>query len=327
MSALAVTVGLGACFDFDATMAGGPLVDGGLDAVADVSVDGATVDRSVPGEASTDGGSGDAGDAGDAGADATDGSPTDAPTLPEGSTTFSCASIEPPEAGPFFCDDFDEHALPGSWQSWGEMLGTMVETDASAVSPPNSVVETTMPLSSGQVVNVALRTPLAVPTPPATLTFAFAVQPVQIDTTANAATVLGSIDFLDSGGYRYTVGLAINVASGLPALALGEQSGLANGMNYPDGAPPTFTNHPFDPAKPLVMKTWSDVVIELDWKASGLTGRVTIDGVDELDVTLTMTLVPTSLQIGIGTSFVTEYEGGLSPVWEIRYDNVLFTTK
>jgi hypothetical protein len=38
-----------------------------------------------------------------------------------------------------------------------------------------------------------------------------------------------------------------------------------------------------------------------------------------------MPLVPTSLQIGVGTNFVTEYEGGLSPVWELRYDNVLFT--
>ena len=71
---------------------------------------------------------------------------------------------------------------------------------------------------------MALRTPFHVPAVPATLTFSFSVEPLQIDTTANAAIILGAVDFLDGAGYRYTVGLAINVASGLPALALGEQA-------------------------------------------------------------------------------------------------------
>jgi hypothetical protein len=84
-------------------------------------------------------------------------------------------------------------------------------------------------------------------------------------------------------------------------------------------------NHPLPPTQPLAINAWTDIIVELDWTATTLEGKVTVGGNQELDVPLTMTLVPTSLQIGVGTSFVTEYEGGLSPVWELRYDNVLFT--
>jgi hypothetical protein len=305
---------LGACFDFDATMAGGPLADAGADTSYDAAPgpDGPRADGPNDAAVETDGdGAADTG--------AQDGSSEGGAGGP------FCASAPRPDGGLFFCDDFDEHGLPGSWQTWGQTLGTLVETDAASLSPPSSVVETTAMLSNGQTIDVALRTPEPVPAIPATLVFAFSVQPLQIDPTANAAIVLGAVDFLDSGGYRYTVGLAINVASGAPALALGEQTGPANGGNYPDGAPPVFVNHPLSQTKPLPMNEWTDIVLEIDWKAASLEGKVTVGGDVELDVPLTMNLVPVSLQIGIGTSFVTEYDGGLSPVWELRYDNVLFT--
>jgi hypothetical protein len=167
---------------------------------------------------------------------------------------------------------------------------------------------------------------------PSTLTFAFSVEPVRIDATANASIVLGAVDFLDRAGYRYTVGLSIVVVSGAPALELGEQSGLASGGDYPDGAPPLYVNHPLSQTLTLPMNAWTDIVIELDWAAGSgadagttLAGKVTVGGAQPFDVPLTMTLVPQSLQIGIGTSFVTEYDSGPSPVWELRYDNVLFT--
>jgi hypothetical protein len=312
---------LGACFDFDATMAGGSLDDAGLDAHTDASVtDGSLLGPDAPGDATHEA-------AGDAG------SPE---ASPESSVADSggpyCASRTRPDGGIFFCDDFDEHALPGSWQTWAQMMGTLVETDASAVSPPNSIDETTMPLTSGQVLNAALRTPLPVPAVPSTLTFAFSVEPVRIDATANASIVLGAVDFLDRAGYRYTVGLSIVVVSGAPALELGEQSGLASGGDYPDGAPPLYVNHPLSQTLTLPMNAWTDIVIELDWAAGSgadagttLAGKVTVGGAQPFDVPLTMTLVPQSLQIGIGTSFVTEYDSGPSPVWELRYDNVLFT--
>jgi hypothetical protein len=320
-SGLAAGLLSGACFDFDATMAGGSTGDSG-GGTGDASMaDGPYADGSIDGgvdaavEAGADGsvGTGDA-------------APHEGGSAPEAGGPY-CASLTQPEGGLFFCDDFDEHALPGSWQTWAETNGTIVETDASFVSPPNSVDETTVPVSSGQIINVALRTPMPVPAVPTTLRLGFSLQPLRIDTTANAAIVLGAIDFLDNAGYRYTVGLAINVASGLPALALGEQSGLADGDNFPDGAPPTFVNHPLSPSMPLAMNAWSDLVIEVDWGTSSLEGKVIVNGNLELDVPLTLTVDPTSLQIGVGTSFVTEYATGLSPVWELRYDNVLFTAQ
>ncbi len=305
---------LGGCFDFDATMAGGPLTDSGSDVPPE---DASFTDATLPS---------DAGDAGDAKEEISDGSVTDAVSVPDSGSPY-CASLAlaQPDGGLFFCDDFDESASLGIWQSYDETAGTIVVTDASAVSPPNSVVETTTAVADGTAVNVALRTPEPLPTLPATMILAFWLEPVQIDTTANAAIVLGAVDFLDSAGDRYTVGLAINVVNGQPALALGEQSGLASGGNFPDGAPPVYVNHPLPQTELLPMNDWSDLVIEIDWTASSLEGKVTVNGGPQFDVPLTMTVVPSSLQIGIGTSFVTEYEGGLSPVWELRYDNVLFT--
>ena len=298
-----------ACFDFDATMAGGPLVDSGPGSGLDASVN----DGSLPPPTPFDGG--DSGTITDAGADAPTGADDAGPFCP---TT-------PPDAGLFFCADFDEYPYLGSFQVFDELAGSMVDTDASSRSPPNSVDETTTALSQGQPINVALRTPLAVPTVPATLTFAFSVEPVRIDSAANAAIVLGAVDFIDNAGNRYTAGLAINVFNGLPALALGEQSGLVDGATFPDGALPVFTNHPLSPTNPMPMNQWTDLVLELDWSATSLEGKVFVNGVQGLDVPLSLTVQPTSLQIGIGTSFVTEYAGGTSPIWELRYDNVLFT--
>ena len=302
-----VAFSFGACFDFDATMAGGPFADGGSDGPPDAGV---TESASA--------------EAGDATEESSEAAPHDAGIDDQAAGPF-CKSMIPPDGGIFFCDDFDEHALPGSWATWAESSGSLVETDASAASPPNSVVETTTALADGQTLDVALRTPLPVPALPATLLLSFSLQPVQIDTSANAAIVLAAVDFLDGAGYRYTVGLAINVTSAQPALALGEQYGVASGGNFPDGAPPTFVNHPLPPTDPLPMNAWTDIVIELDWTSSSLEGKVTVGGNEEFDVPLAMTVVPSSLQIGIGTTYVTEYDGGLSPVWELRYDNVLFT--
>jgi hypothetical protein len=284
------------CFDFDATTAGGVLTDAGV-----------TGDATLPVDASVDGGALDGG-------------------APEAGGSF-CANAPRADGGLFFCDDFDEAPLPGSWQTWAQTAGTLVDTDAGAVSPPTAVDESIGALGPGQAVNVALRTPIAVPAAPATLSFGFSVEPIQIDTAASAAIVLGAIDFLDGQGNRYSVGLAINVASGLPALALGEQTGVVSGGNLPDGAAPTFVNHPLSQTSPLAMGSWSQVTIEIDWTPGGLEGRVAVNGAAELDTPLTMAIVPTSLQIGVGTTYVTEYEAGLSPPWELRYDNVVFTTR
>ncbi len=300
------------CFDFDATTAGGPVLDPD-DAQAPPTTDGG-VDATLP--------------------NGRDGAPEAAPEAsandadaPEAGGGAFCATATRYDGGIFYRADFDEGPLPGSWQTWAQTLGTLVETDASAVSPPNCVDETTNAVTAGQALNVALRTPLGVPAVPSTLTFSFSIEPVQIDTTANAAIILGAVDFLDDAGSRYSVGLSINVASGLPALALGEQAGLASGGNFPDGAPPTFINHPLSQTSPLAMGQWSTATIELDWSSSGLEGKVYVNGAAELDTPLSPSVLPASLQVGIGTSYVTEYDAGASPVWELRYDNVLFTAQ
>ncbi|HEY8089929.1 MAG TPA: hypothetical protein VIF09_18840, partial [Polyangiaceae bacterium] len=114
------------CFDFAAT-SDGVRSDGG--------------DATSP----TDGGGGpdattDAADAG-----STEAAPADVVGETVGSAETGadagsfCASFVPSAWSVFFCADFDEGQLPGSWQTFDETAGTLGETDASAVSPPNSL--------------------------------------------------------------------------------------------------------------------------------------------------------------------------------------------
>jgi len=150
------------------------------------------------------------------------------------------------------------------------------------------------------------------------MTFAFNLEPVQIDTAANAAIVLGAVDFLDAAGDRYSLGLAINVVSGLPALALDEQSGFADGGS-------SIIAHTLPPNHAPAMNTWSSVVLTIDWtSATTGTASVTVNGtVDLATFSLTMTVAATSLQVGIGTAYVTQP----APTWELLYDNVWFTVQ
>jgi len=286
---LAVALVVTACFNFGATMAGGPLEEGGspsgLDATfADVHV------------------------SDDAGHDA-------------GHAAAFCASF-PADAGLVLCDDFDEpSSLPGPYFDIEEEIeGLLAEVDGG-LSPPNALQETTVPLDDGGLIDVALRDNqifTTLPTLPATMTFAFNLEPVQIDTAANAAIVLGAVDFLDAAGDRYSLGLAINVVSGLPALALDEQSGFADGGS-------SIIAHTLPPNHAPAMNTWSSVVLTIDWtSATTGTASVTVNGtVDLATFSLTMTVAATSLQVGIGTAYVTQP----APTWELLYDNVWFTVQ
>jgi hypothetical protein len=234
---------------------------------------------------------------------------------PDGSTGPYCASIpHPTKPGAlFFCDDFDEDPLPGSWNVFQHTGGTLTETDASFVSPPESLDETTAANDGGQPIEVALRTTFSsLPSLPATLSFGLDLDPVTIDPTSGAAIVLDALDFLDDAGNRYSVEVSAVVQSGAVTLVLGEQSGAADGgMSY--------VPHPVPPTLPLASFTRVDM--ELQWSQGALDAKISLDGTLALDVPLTMTVQPSSLQIGVGTSYVSTP----SPGWELRYDNVLFT--
>jgi hypothetical protein len=301
--AAAMSVGAGGCWNFDATMGGGPLADGGSSG----GFDGTFADAHV-GDA--DGASPIA----DAGGDGASDSGSDAaPVVHDGGF---CASLT--AAGLVLCDDFDEPGtLPGPFNTEFETWGTLGETDASFKSPSESLDEKTFVLNDGGVINVALRNnTVPVPTLPATLTFAFSLDAVQIDTTTGDAIVLGAVDFFDAAGDRYTLGLAINTANALPALALDEQSALTDG-----GAP--YIPHTLPPTDAPAIGAWSDIVITIDWTAAQTgTASVSVNGTTEVGpFPLTMTVAnPTSLQVGIGTSFVTQP----APAWELLYDNVWF---
>jgi hypothetical protein len=291
-TAVAVALAMTACFDFGATMAGGPPDDGGSPSGLDAAFADAQDAGSPAAEAGSDGGG-------------------------------FCASLSRValDGGRLvLCDDFDEPAsLPGPYfDVEGEIGGVLAEVEGG-LSPPSALAETTTPLDDGGLINVALRdAPIAPPTLTATMTFAFSLEPVQIDTAPNAAIVLGAVDFFDAAGDRYSLGLAINVVSGQPALALDEQSGFADGGSSilahalpANGAPP--------------MNQWSTVALTIDWtSATTGTASVTVNGAVELaPFALTMTVAATSLQVGIGTAYVTQP----APAWELLYDNVWFAVQ
>jgi hypothetical protein len=278
-----------ACFDFDATMRGGPLVDGGADVGADApdSADAAVVPDTSTGDAA------------------------------EASAGPFCATYPRPAAPPFFCDDFDDGGLPGAWSTFHETSGTLADTDAAYVSPPHSLDLAIGPLTANQTLDVALRTPLPKPSLPSTLVFAFSVEPVSVDKSANATIVLGALDFLDAAtpSNRYSLELAIQVQSGAAVLALGEQTGLADGGSQ-------YVNHQLPPEQALPVATFTGLKLTVIWTGPTAEARVDVNGAQAIDVPLTMTVQPVSLQIGVGTSYVSEP----SPGWELRYDNVVFTT-
>jgi hypothetical protein len=228
-----------------------------------------------------------------------------------------CKSL--PTAGLVLCDDFDEPGtLPGPFNTEFETTGTLNETDASFRSPPNALDEKTLPLSGGGTINVALRNNTVQPPAalPVTITFGFSLDAVQIDTTTGDAIVLGAVDFFDAAGDRYTLGLAINTANALPALALDEQSASTDGGT-------TYIPHTLPPNDAPAIGAWSDIVMTIVWSGtqSGM-ASVSVDGTTEVGpFPLTMTVAqPSFLQVGIGTSFVTQP----APAWELYYDNVWF---
>lgn len=305
LGGLAAVGVLGACFDFDATMAGGPVDGGGGGGDATVPDGGARTDADARDAQAEETAEADA--ATDAGPDA----PPDAAADREAGGY--CAALAH-DGGTFFCDDFDEHPLPGGWGLWNEVSGTLDETDAGAVSPPNSAVLATPALPAGQGVDVSLRTAIGLPSLPATLRFGFSLQPVQIDTTDNAKMVLGAVDFLDGSGDRYTVDLAIVVSGGAATLSCDEQSGFSDGGQL-------YVPHALPAAANLTLGVFTDLELELDWTAPGtVRAVVTVAGVQRLAVSLGMTVTPRSLQIGIGTPYVSEP----SLPWKLRYDDVRF---
>jgi hypothetical protein len=225
---------------------------------------------------------------------------------------FCAAAARPTSSdGLFFCDDFDRGSLPSPWTNLYQTSGTLAQNSGAAESPPNSLDIAIGSLALNQPVDASLRASLGVPPLPAALEFAFGLDPVRIDTTADASIVLAAIDFLDAAENRYTVQLAFDIENGAATTVLDEL--------YSDGTP--YIPHPI--SGPLPLGTFTDIAIQIHWAtAMTATADVLMHGAVVLSLPLTMNVDAVSLQISIGTTFSSEPSSG----WEARYDNVLFTT-
>jgi hypothetical protein len=227
----------------------------------------------------------------------------------EASTTSFCASLSP---APVFCDDFDVHPLPGIWDTLTQTGGTVALDTGASVSPPRSLLATDSALATGQSLDAALLKRFTLPAPPTTISWSFQLQPVAVDTTAAAALVLASLDFVDTPGNRYSVQFTLEQDGGPVRLRLEEQSGLLDGGS-------SYVPHTLPDSLPL--GAWTDV--RLVMTRSGPTTasvQVSFGSTTELATTpLSMNVDATTLQMVIGS----RYEFEPSQGWTTRYDNVV----
>jgi hypothetical protein len=225
----------------------------------------------------------------------------------EGGLPAFCASLSP---RPVFCDDFDEHPLPGVWDTLTQTGGTVTLDNAASVSPPKSLLAKDSALQPGQPLDSALRMHFSLPPPPTTFVWDFWIQPVAVDTGTTAAIVFASIDFTDGASNRYSVQFTLFQNGGPLGVRMEEQSGFADGGS-------SYTAHPLP--DPLPIGKWTDLRLTLTrTAATSASARVTFDSAVEMDAPIGMTVNGSTLQMTIGSSYETEPSQG----WTIRYDNV-----
>jgi hypothetical protein len=218
-----------------------------------------------------------------------------------------CGSLSP---APRFCDDFDEHPLPGVWDSMDQVGGNLSLDTTGFVSPPRALLATNSALQSGQPLDAVLRKRFSLPSPPTTFTWGFSLQPVMPDPSTGAAAVVLSLDFTDSPGNRYSVQFTMEQDGGSIRLRLEEQSGFVDGgVSYVPHVLPD----------PLPVGQWTSVQVVLTRSAATTASvHVSFGSATELDASLAMTVDATTLQMSVGSSYETTPSQG----WTTRYDNV-----
>jgi hypothetical protein len=238
----------------------------------------------------------------DADAAGREGGPPDA----EGGSPSFCASLSPQ---PVFCEDFDEHPLPGVWTP-SEVGGSLALSQSAFISAPSSLDVRFSALSTGQALDTALRVQFPLPAPPTTIAWEFQVRPVALDTTPNGAAVVASLDFVDAENNRYSVQFTMFRVSSSAYLRLEEQSGFTDGgTQYAMHALPD----PLDVG-------WSRVQLVVTRSGpTAASAHVAFGAKTELDTPLQMTVNASALHVTIGSTYEMEPSSG----WDILYDNVI----
>jgi hypothetical protein len=264
------------------------------------------------------------------------------PALPAGSTaggssggtakgdaaTPFCPSFVASDWSVFFCSDFDppEAALPGPWGTEEQTSGTLAENGATFASSPSSLDENVIGVTGTDPVDVALRAPLTFSSLPASMKLELSIDPVTIDPEVGAAIVLTALDFFDENQRQYSLQLAGDVVNKALTLTLGEVSVFGDA----DGGGPPFIGHTLPASVSLPLNTWTTIDLEITWQsATEAQAIVDVSGAEQLNIPLTVTVNPVSMQVDVGTSFIAPSRpaGEFTAPWEVRYDSVVFTAK
>jgi hypothetical protein len=275
----------------------------------------AGADASVTADAGADpeaGAKADASAVADAGAnaDASDATPVDAPSG-VASGPF-CTKLSP---RPLFCEDFDEHALPGPWSTFHQVGGTLSIDNTTFVSAPNSLFARYGAMPMGAELDDVLRAAFSLQNAPATTALELQVRPTIADPTPNAAVVIAAVDFLDAANDRYSVQFTLVNKGGVLNVLFEEQSGFAGGgTSY---VPHAITD-------PMPLGQWTDLRLTIvASSATSAEAHVFFGTTHEIDVPLNVTVRATKVQLDVGST----YESQPSMGWGVFYDNVAFDTK
>jgi hypothetical protein len=188
------------------------------------------------------------------------------------------------------------------------MNGSVGLDPTSFVSFPNSLLAQYMALPANQPLDVVLReqiTQLPFAGLPSKLTFELFLEPVRADMTANAISVVASVDYFDNAGDRYAMQFSQLVNAGQVILRFEEQT-------QPHNMGTTQVVHALPDALPF--GKWTDVRLVV----TAGRAEVSYGGTVETDVALATPVTPSRVQISLGSTFESTPSAG----WAMRYDNV-----
>jgi hypothetical protein len=222
----------------------------------------------------------------------------DASTSEQGSSLGWCEQQGPT----LFCDDFDEHALPGPWDNSVAVAAVGHLASDGVKSSPNAFVATVNDSNPGG--HVALDKSFGVP--PNAVHLAFDWRPDSIDSNPGRTMRTAEMQLISTEGFYY---LQFGVNSD-GSLYIDEQ-------RVPNGGGGGVAHHPLSVS--AAVGTWLHV--QIDARLVGTPSvTVLVDGNDAVTAALSPLSPKARVVLYLGATYTPNPSAG----WQFRFDNVTF---
>jgi hypothetical protein len=216
-----------------------------------------------------------------------------------------------------FCDDFDSTPISMAWPKVEETNGKVTQDAMAAVSAPNSMLSTVLPV--GVMGNVRAVSTLSFPdlsNLDVKLHITFWMRIDQFDTTPGAKNTVFQFLYGPLGDFNQIV---LNAVSNGDSVAL---QLVENGQG-PTAGPSMYAQHGPFVTKPTAGK-WMKIFMEIKiGQHIGTNNSVTLlfDDVSQFDQTLTVPLKGDTPRFELGVGWVDTTVA--TQAWAVRYDNFL----